>query len=120
MKTFKTMTMIGMTAAVLLQTTACQQAKNDNPLLQESTQPFGAPDFSKIQTSDYLPAFEAAIQQTRDNIQRIVENPDSATFENTILAYEENDRLLDRSATASPSGSPVWSRPGSLRRPSSS
>ena len=96
MKTFKTMTMIGMTAAVLLQTTACQQAKNDNPLLQESTQPFGAPDFSKIQTSDYLPAFEAAIQQTRDNIQRIVENPDSATFENTILAYEENDRLLDR------------------------
>ena len=64
--------------------------------MQESTLPFGAPDFTKIQTGDYLPAFEFAIQQTRDNIQAIVDNTDSATFENTILAYEESGRLLDR------------------------
>jgi peptidyl-dipeptidase Dcp len=75
---------------------ACQQAQHENPLLQESSVPFGAPDFSKIQTSDYMPAFEVAIQQTRDNIQKIVESEDSATFENTILAYEESGRLLDR------------------------
>ena len=48
------------------------------------------------QTSDYLPAFESAIQQTRDNIAKIVDNTDSATFENTILAYEDSGRLLDR------------------------
>ena len=31
-----------------------------NPLLQKSELPFGAPDFSKIQDTDYLPAIEEA------------------------------------------------------------
>ena len=71
-------------------------AQKENPLLVESGLPFGAPDFNKIQTSDYLPAFELAIQQQRENIAKIVESKDSATFENTILALEESGRLLDR------------------------
>ena len=83
-------------SALTCAVSSCQQATGDNPLLQESTLPYGAPDFSKIKTSDYLPAFETAIQQNRDNIAKIVDNPDSATFENTILAYEESGRLLDR------------------------
>ena len=87
---------IAMASAMLVQFSACEQGKRENPLLQESEVPFGAPDFSKIQTSDYLPAFETAIQQTRDEITAIVDNPDSATFENTILAYEESGRTLDR------------------------
>ncbi len=96
MKIIKTIMSMTMASAVLLQFSACQQAQRENPLLVESTLPFGAPDFSKIQTTDYMPAFETAIQQTRDNIQQIVDTPDSATFENTILAYEESGRLLDR------------------------
>ena len=92
----KTIMSIAMASAMLVQFSACEQAKRENPLLQESEVPFGAPDFSKIQTSDYLPAFETAIQQTRDEIAAIVDNPDSATFENTILAYEESGRALDR------------------------
>ena len=91
---------LGISAAVLstsmMQLTSCQQAQRENPLLQESTLPFGAPDFSKIQPTDYLPAFEAAIQQNRDEIANIVENQDSATFENTILAFEESGKTLDR------------------------
>ena len=87
---------IVVTSALTMSLGACQQAQRENPLLQESTAPFGAPDFSKIQTSDYLPAFETAIQQTRDEIAAIVDNPDSATFENTILAYEESGKVLDR------------------------
>ena len=92
----KTIMSIAMASAMLVQFSACEQAKRENPLLQESEVPFGAPDFSKIQTSDYLPAFETAIQQTRDEIAAIVDNPDSANFENTILAYEESGRTLDR------------------------
>ncbi len=92
----KTLMAITIASAMVMQVSSCQDAQRENPLLQESEVPFGAPDFSKIQTSDYLPAFEAAIQQTRDHIQQIVENQDSATFENTILALEESDRLLDR------------------------
>ncbi|WP_371874190.1 M3 family metallopeptidase [Prevotella sp. E15-22] len=76
--------------------TACQQAKTENPLLQESDSPYNIPDFDMIQVSDYLPAFEAAIKDQRENIQKIVDCPDSATFENTILAFEESGRLLDR------------------------
>ena len=91
---------LGISAAVLstsmMQLTSCTETQRENPLLQESTLPFGAPDFSKIQTADYLPAFEAAIQQKRDEIAQIVENKDSATFENTILAFEESGKTLDR------------------------
>ena len=91
---------LGISAAMLstsmMSLTSCQEAQRENPLLQESTLPFGAPDFSKIQPTDYLPAFEAAIQQNRDEIAQIVENQDSATFENTILAFEESGKTLDR------------------------
>ena len=86
---------IAISTALTSAVSSCQQAQRENPLLQESKLPYGAPDFSKIQVTDYLPAFEATIQQTRDNIASIVDNPDSATFENTILAYEESGRLLD-------------------------
>ena len=96
MKLKKTFMTIGITSAMMMPFCACQQAQRENPLLVESELPFGAPDFSKIQPTDYLPAIEAAIQQTRENIAKIVENQDSATFENTILPYEESGRLLDR------------------------
>ena len=95
----KTILAIGMTSVMMLSLNACQQSSRENPLLAESSLPFGAPDFSKIQTSDYLPAFEAAIQQTRDNIQAIVDCKDSATFENTILPFEDSNRLLTRVST---------------------
>lgn len=102
MRLNKTFLTLGL-AATLLQVPATMDAQTsgivnnrENPLLQASTLPFGAPDFSKIQESDYLPALKAAIQDQRDNIQRIVSNKQKATFKNTILAYEESGVLLDR------------------------
>ena len=88
-----------MASTMMLTFNACQQTSRENPLLAESSLPFGAPDFSKIQTSDYMPAFEAAMQQTRDNIQAIVDCQDSATFENTILPFEDSGRQLARVST---------------------
>ena len=88
-----------MTSAMMLTITSCQQTSRENPLLAESSLPYGAPDFSKIQVTDYMPAFEAAMQQTRDNIQAIVDNQDSATFENTILPFEDSGRQLARVAS---------------------
>ena len=92
----RTFMSIAVASAVMMQVSSCKEAQRENPLLQESTLPFGAPDFSKIDSTDYMPAFETAIQQTRDEIKQIVDNPDSATFENTILAYEESGKTLDR------------------------
>ena len=92
----KTLMTLGVAGALTLQCSSCQNGQRENPLLAESSLPYGAPDFSKIQTADYLPAFEVAIQAQRDSIEKIVANEDAATFENTILAFDESDRLLDR------------------------
>ena len=86
---------IAISAAVGCVASSCQQTQRENPLLVKSQLPYGAPYFSKIKTSDYLPAFESAIQEQRDKIAAIVGNADSATFENTILAYEESGRTVD-------------------------
>ena len=96
MKLTKTLMTLGLASAMMMPFTACEQTQRENPLLQESALPFGAPDFSQIQVTDYMPAFLQAMEQKRESIQAIVDNTDSATFENTILAYEESGRLLDR------------------------
>ena len=93
MKLNKTFLTLGL-AAALLQMSASSFAQTaggnrQNPLLTKSSLPFGAPDFSKIQESDYLPAIEAAIREQRANIQKIVNNKKKPNFQNTILAYEE-------------------------------
>ena len=71
-------------------------ASRQNPLLHKSSLPFGAPDFSRIQEADYLPAIEAGIKEQRENISKIVNNKKKPTFQNTIFAYEESGNLLDR------------------------
>lgn len=101
MRINKTFVTLGL-ATALLQMPASSFAQTSgashkqNPLLSSSTLPFGAPDFSKIQESDYLPAIKAAIQNQRENIQKIVNNKQKPNFKNTILAYEESGVLLDR------------------------
>ena len=100
MKFNKTFLTIGLAATLLQMPTSsfAQNAggKRQNPLLVKSSLPFGAPDFSKIQESDYLPAFEAGIKEQRANIQKIISNKKKPTFQNTILAYENSGMLLDR------------------------
>ena len=71
-------------------------AANDNPLLEPSPLPFGAPDFTRIRTEHYLPALKAGIEQARMEVQKIVENEAVPTFQNTILAFESSGLLLDR------------------------
>ena len=89
-----------MTTAVMAAFGADQQAQRENPLLAESKLAFGALDFSKIQTTDYLPAFEAAINEQRNNIKKIASRTDSATFKNTILPLEDSGKLLTRVSSA--------------------
>ena len=69
-----------------------------NPLLTESSAPFGAPEFDTIEDAHYLPAFEAAIAEAKAEIDAIVANPDEPTFENTIEAMEYAGETLDRVA----------------------
>lgn len=44
--------------------------------------------FAKIKTEDFLPALDNALTLARTNVEKIKNNPEPATFENTILALE--------------------------------
>ena len=72
--------------------------KMENPLLTESTAPFGAPQFDKIRNEHYLPAFEQGIAEAKAEIDAIVANQEEPTFENTIEAMEYAGATLDRVA----------------------
>ena len=67
-----------------------------NIFLQEWDTPYGTAPFSKISVADYLPAFKAGLEEQKANIQKIIDNPDAPTFENTILAYEKASPILDK------------------------
>ena len=79
--------------AALALITSCSNM--ENPLLTESTAPFGAPQFDKIKTEHYLPAFEAAIAEAKAEIDAIVANQEEPTFENTIEAMEYSGKTLN-------------------------
>ena len=67
-----------------------------NIFLQEWDTPYGTAPFSKISVADYMPAFKAGLEEQKANIQKIIDNPDAPTFENTILAYEKASPILDK------------------------
>ena len=87
---------LGMASMVMQSMEQPNEAARQNPLLMKSTLPFGAPDFSKIRTSDYIPAIEAAIHLQRSKVADIVNNKQRPTFQNTIVAYDESGALLGR------------------------
>mgnify|MGYP003633582449 CR=1 FL=1 len=52
--------------------------------------------FSQIKNEDYLPAFQEGIALAKAEIDAIVNNPEAATFENTIEAMDYTGDVLDR------------------------
>ena len=66
------------------------------PTLAADGLPKGAPDFSKIKETDYLPAIENAIKLKRQEVNKIVANKQKPTFKNTILALEKSGLELDK------------------------
>ena len=77
--------------AAMAMLSACN---NTNPFMQEWDTPYGTAPFSKIKTSDYMPAFKAGIEQQKAEIQAIIDNPEAPTFENTVAAYDRSGELL--------------------------
>ena len=66
----------------------------DNPLLAEFTAPNGAPPFDRISTEHYLPAIKTAINEARAHIEAVKSNPDTPSFDNTILSLETASETL--------------------------
>ncbi|MGN7250226.1 M3 family metallopeptidase [Arthrobacter sp. SAFR-014] len=71
-----------------------------NPLLSPSALPFGLPPFAAISDDHYAEAVDAGLIDHLAEIQAIVDNPETPTFDNTALAMEKSGRLLDRAAAS--------------------
>ncbi len=69
---------------------------DQNPLLLPFSAPFGTAPFDQIQPDHFLPALREAMQQGRHEIVAIVENSESPTFINTVVALERSGQLLNR------------------------
>jgi Zn-dependent oligopeptidase len=52
--------------------------------------------FSQLKLEHYIPAFEETITQARAEIDAIIYNPETPTFENTIEALDFSGEALDR------------------------
>ena len=68
----------------------------DNPFLQPFGGKYGIAPFEQIETSDFIPAIRAGVEEQKANIDRIVSNPEAPTFDNTILPLENVSPILDR------------------------
>lgn len=92
--------------AILISLAACNSKQNQsastdsltsaNPFFTASTLPYQAPAFDKIQNSDYKPALEAGMKQQLAEIQKIADNTEAPTFENTLIAMEKTGQLFYR------------------------
>ena len=70
-----------------------------NPLLETWTGPFEAPPFDRIAPRHFRPAFEAALEEARREIDAVANDPTPPTFANTIDALERSGRALNRVAS---------------------
>ena len=88
-------------AITSLSIVACKQeansnAESNNPFLQSYNTPFEVPPFDKIKDEHYKPAILEGIKQQQAEIEAIIDNTDSPTWDNTILAMEISGDLLKR------------------------
>ena len=81
-------------------TTATAETKpmnKESVLLKEWIGPYGGvPPWRMVKRNEFLDAFGVAMDEHNEEIKAIAENPEPATFENTIVAMEKIGKKLDR------------------------
>ena len=78
-----------------------------NPLLETYKTPHQTIPFNELKNEYYFPAFQEAMKQHSAEIDAIVANKQTPTFENTIVALEKSGSLLTKV------GSPFYNMLGS-------
>ena len=81
-----------------LNMTSCMD-NNKNPFYSEYNTPHQTVPFNKIKMEHYEPAIMEGIKQHAAEVEAIITNPETPTFENTIVALEYAGELLDRVVT---------------------
>ena len=85
-------------AAVAVGASAGTAPAHANPFLTEYNTPYQIPPFGSIEYSDYMPALRAGIAQKQQQIRDITSNPETPTFDNTIMPLERSGEIIDRVA----------------------
>ncbi|TFH35550.1 MAG: peptidase M3, partial [Bacteroidia bacterium] len=67
-----------------------------NPFFTSYNTPFDVPPFDKITVEHFMPAFERGMAEEKEEVEKILSNPDEPTFENTIVAMDQTGLLLAR------------------------
>ena len=73
-----------------------EEPASENPFFSEYKTPFQVPPFDIIKPEHFIPAYEAGMSEHSKEIDIIVNNPETPTFENTIAALDRSGRLLTR------------------------
>lgn len=89
----------GITALTLAACKTTPQADMTNPFFSEYNTPFDVPPFEKIMAKHYMPAFGKGMTDGRKEIDAIVKNRKTPTFENTVEALDRTGELLTRVAS---------------------
>ena len=71
----------------------------ENPFLHAYGTPHETVPFNRIELNDYEPAIREGMDEEDREIERITDNTEPPTFENTILALENSGALLERVTT---------------------
>lgn len=71
----------------------------ENPFLHAYGTPHETVPFNRIEQNDYEPAIREGMNEEDREIERITDNTEPPTFENTILALENSGALLERVTT---------------------
>lgn len=72
------------------------EGTESNPLLMKWNTPHETAPFNSIKTEDFVPAIDVALAEARKEVDAIINNPEPATFQNTIEALEVSGEQLDR------------------------
>jgi peptidyl-dipeptidase Dcp len=67
-----------------------------NPFLSEYNTPHQVPPFDIIDTTHFIPAFEAGIEESKAIINEIISNEEEPSFENTIIPFDKGGEILRR------------------------
>jgi len=79
---------------VMISCTEQKPKEEGNPLLSEYNTPFEVPPFDVIDTTHFIPAFTAGIEQAKAEINTIIANTEEPDFENTIVAFDKVGEIL--------------------------
>lgn len=75
---------------------SCTTKTEDNPFFAEFQTEYGVPPFDKIKLEHYEPAILKGIEEQNNDIESIINNAETPTFENTIVALDNSGKILSR------------------------